>query len=304
MAPPLDNDRPLRNPGPPLGYECLEIADRWLPPAVFKAGVRAGCQLAVSLMPERRANSEAYLRQISGNPAHRSEVVEHFSVFTESILERLRLSRGICPRFFLPESNHSREFEALCRSPRPVLFGTFHVGQSDILGCMLSDFGRRVALVRHRVANARDTRTMEAVFADKVKVLWINDSADFLYRFREAIDEGFSIGLQCDRVEYGGRVTAFHFLGAQRSFPTTIYRLSRIVGLPVAFAFAGQPERDRGTPVIAGPIFYPEDRADFGPASAAHFQQVLTGLENYLKDHPFLWFNFGPLNPVHKTNEA
>ena len=114
---------------------------------------------------------------------------------------------------------------------------------------------------------------------------------------KKAVEQNLSIGLQCDRVEYGGRLEAFRFLGKKRLFPFTIYHLSRLFQRPVAFAFAG-PERQSGTiPVVTSNVFHPGDHKDPQSAARNHFQEVLTALEHHLFDHPCLWFNFKGVNP-------
>ncbi len=292
----MSKELPKRNPGPPLGYELFALADRLLPRSVFEAGTRVGCRIATALMPRQKANSRHYLEKAVVDAVQRPDPARHFEVFAGSLLERLRLGRGICPRFCLADAPQAAGFEELGRSDRPALFGTFHIGQSEILGCMLADFGRRAALVRHKVRNARDVETMEAVFGDKMRILWMNNKTDFLLALKEALSEGYSVCLQCDRDEYGGRCEAFEFLGGRRRFPTTIYRLARIMNLPVAFAFAGEPDPGRGTPVHVSTVFEPQGHVDFEEARREHFRETLAVVERLLRSHPCLWFNFGPLH--------
>jgi hypothetical protein len=53
--------------------------------------------------------------------------------------------------------------------------------------------------------------------------------------------------------------------------------------------------------VFASPVFTPSPSAGRDAntqAARVHFQSVLTQLETLVRRHPFLWFNFLPLNPV------
>jgi predicted LPLAT superfamily acyltransferase len=286
-----------RNPGPPFGLHLLHLADRWLPAPCHRAAIHLGTSLAVALMRDRRAASAEYLQQLRGHPASSADLHQHFTSFTQSLIQRLRLSRGIRPSFYFHQPDQAQDFEKLCRSSQPALFGTFHVGQSDLLGCMLSDFGRRIALVRHRVGNSLDIDTIEKTFAQWVQILWINDPENFLFELKDALQSGLSIGLQCDRITFGGRLVSLDFLGARRPFPFTIYHLSKMFGFPVAFAFAGQADAAGNIPVLAPPVFYPQNHARPLDAAKAHFQATLRLLEDYLLEHPFIWYNFEPLNP-------
>jgi predicted LPLAT superfamily acyltransferase len=286
-----------RNPGPPFGLHLLHLADRWLPGPCQRVALHLGNSIAVALMTKRRAASAAYLEQLRGRPATRQDIHQHFSSFTQSLIQRLRLSRGLRPDFYFHDPEQSQDFEKLCRSPQPALFGTFHVGQSDLLGCMLSDFGRRIALVRHRVGNSLDIDTIEKTFEKWVQILWINQPENFLFDLKQALEQGLSIGLQCDRINFGGRLVALDFLGAKRPFPFTIYHLAKMFDYPVAFAFAGQPDASGNIPVLAPPVFYPGDHVRPLDAAKEHFQQALRMLEDYLLEHPFIWYNFEELNP-------
>ncbi len=294
LSPPPDK----RNPGPPFGYQLMNLGDRWFPESFKRACISLGSSIGASRMHDSRASSKHYLGLVLNRPATRKDINLHFEAFAESLLQRLRLTRGIQPRFYFENPAAAEDFEKLCRSDQQALFGTFHVGQSDLLGCMLSHFGRKIAMVRHRVSNSCDVEIMERTFANWVKILWINEPRNFLFELKEALDAGLSIGMQCDRIEHGGRLVPLGFLGARRQFPFTIYNLAKMFNLPVAFAFAGQPDTDGGIPVVTSPVFLPGDHGDPAAAGREHFQQVLLSLENYLGKNPYIWFNFGDLNPT------
>lgn len=293
-----------RNPGPPFGLNLLHLADRWLPGPCHRAALHLGTSVAVVLMAKRRTASALYLEHVLGRPTTNQDVHQHFATFTQALIQRLRLSRGIRPEFYFHDPEQGKDFEKLCRSPQPALFGTFHVGQSDLLGCMLSDFGRRIALVRHRVDNSLDIDTLEKVFEQWVQILWINQPENFLFELKQGLEEGLSIGLQCDRITFGGRLVPLDFLGAKRLFPFTIYHLAKLFDYPVAFAFAGQPDDAGNIPVLAPPVFFPGDHARPMEAAKEHFQSTLRLLEDYLLEHPFIWYNFEPLNPQGATWNA
>ena len=250
-------------------------------------------------MPEQRRHSRDYWRALTGEEPTIRMVHRHFFAFMESLLVKLRSGRGRLPTFtFAPECMDTGPlFEQLCRSPRQALFGTFHVGHSDMMGCMLRDFERRISMVRLQVANSHDTDLMERTFSDNVRILWINQPEAFLFALKEALQSGHSLALQCDRAEFTSRTGAFRFLGANREFPMTIYWLSHLFQCPVVFAYTG-PERPEGPiEVHTSPIFEPSStRADTLAQAKEHFQNVLTDLEEHLRRHPCLWLNFSPLN--------
>ena len=83
-------------------------------------------------------------------------------------------------------------------------------------------------------------------------------------------------------------------------FPFTIYHLAVLFDRPVVFCVA-VPERTKDQMrVFASTVFTPDPAAGRAANLAVariHFQAVLNQLETLVRQHPFLWFNFLPLNP-------
>lgn len=298
------SERPdqTRNPGPRWGFAFLRWADRNWPRWFFRLALRVGNAVAVVLLPEQRRQSRAYLTVALGRPARWMDVVRHFELFSEVLLLKMHVGHGRDVACTLaPE--HAEAFEALVRSAQPALFGTFHVGASDLLGYRLADWGRQVSILRLRVGNSDDTRLLGERFVRHVSFLWINDPTKLLFDLKDAIERGASLALKCDRLEYAARTEAFEFLGARRLFPFTIYYLAVLFDRPVAFCVA-VPGRDATRDPLclhASLPFHPDPAAGRAANLAAarlHFQTVLTELEVLLRAEPRLWFNFLPLNPV------
>ena len=288
-----------RNLGPDWGCGFILWAERWWPGWLFRPLLMAGTWVAVGLMPAQRTQSRAYLAVVLGRPPRSVEVWRHFYAFTDFMLLLLRAGRGAAVGCVL-EPDNAPAFEALTASDRPALFGTFHFGGSDLLGYLLGGRGRRVTIVRRRVGNSTDTRLLGERYAGKVSFLWINDPAQLLFGLKAAIEAGDSVALKCDRPEFSARTEPFHFLGTRRLFPFTIYHLALLFDRPVVFCTA-VPEAGRdGVRVFASPVFTPDPAADRDEnirRARRHFQAVLAQLETLVRQHPFLWFNFLPLNP-------
>jgi predicted LPLAT superfamily acyltransferase len=212
----------------------------------------------------------------------------------------IRAGRGARVRCELAPDN-AEVFDALLGSDRPALFGTFHFGCSDLLGYMLGERGRRVAIVRMRVDNSEDTRLMGERFGGNVSFLWMNDPAQLIFALKGAIEAGESVALKCDRPESSAKAEPFHFLGASRLFPFTIYHLAILFDRPVAFCTAVPGGTEDEIRVFASLVYTPDLAVGREPnlrAARVHFQAVLVQLETLVRQHPFLWFNYRPLNPV------
>ncbi|MBA4136944.1 MAG: hypothetical protein C0518_06470 [Opitutus sp.] len=289
-----------RNPGPSWGYAFLLWADRWWPRGLFRLGLMIGTWVGLANMPAQRAHSRAYLAHMLGRPPRLVEVWRHFFAFAEFLMLKLRAGRGVAVRGRL-EPENAAEFDALVASDRPALFGTFHFGCSDLLGFLLGDRGRRVTLIRLRVENSADTELLGSRFAEHVSFLWVNDPANLLFELKDALEAGLSLAMKCDRLEFSAKAEAFEFLGARRLFPFTIYHLAVMFDRPVVFCVAIPDAGPDAIRVFASPVFTPDatlGRAENLARGRSHFQAVLAQLEELVRQHPSLWFNFLPLNPV------
>ncbi|WP_269526307.1 hypothetical protein [Coraliomargarita parva] len=288
----------LRNPGPVGGYHFIIWFDRCLPASWFQGLLRFGVWIAFWLMPRQRAYSREYLRLALGHEPSNAEIFRHFLALSESLVAKLRIGRGQpVPEFHIVPNGQEEAFVELARSERPALFGTFHVGYSDLTGCMIGQFGRRVRMVRQRVGNAYDLTLLQRIFGEYVEFVWINEGESLLFALKSVAEDGVSLALQCDREEHGSRHQHFDFMGARRRFPVTIYHLAHLFRMPVVFSF-GFPGEAGHVDVLCSRPFEPtgeSKKADL-QAGYLHFQEVLHQLEVELKKRPYMWFNFLPMN--------
>ena len=98
---------------------------------------------------------------------------------------------------------------------------------------------------------------------------------------------------------FSARTESFEFLGAKRLFPVTIYYLAMIFGRSVILS-VGMPTKT-GAELFASPLFSPqpgESRTALMARAREHFQDFLRHLETLLREKPYQWFNFTPLNPA------
>lgn len=290
--------RRLRNPGPSWGYRFLAWANHGWPHWLYRPSLLVGVFVAVCCMPAQRRHSREYLAIVLKRRVRFRDCFTHFLALTDSLVFKLQVGRD--PTFVdfrFSDKYDAATFMPLVESTRPALFGTFHVGHSDLLGCMLSDFGRRIRMVRERVGNAHDIEMLERIFGDSVEFVWINEGESMLFALKSVADDGVSLALQCDREEHSSRHKTFDFLGARRRFPVTIYHLAYLFKMPVAFSF-GIPVDGKTIELVCSEVFEPtgESKREVLAAGYAHFQRVLQMLEGELYEHPYAWFNFLPLN--------
>ncbi len=286
-----------RNPGPSWGYRVIAFWERVLPAFLFRIVLGIGTAIGMAVMKEQRAASREFWLLATGERQSVFQCYRHFRSFMDGLVLKLQAGREQFPSFSFAANAHSQAFEELCRSSGPAIFGTFHVGHSDMLGCMLRDFDRKVCMVRLKVGNSYDTDQIERIFRDTVRILWINDYSEFLFSLKDALQGGESIAIQCDRTEYSSRTVSLSFFGEEREFPMTIYYLAHMFQCPVVFAFTGPLEQSRSVSVFTSKVFQPlPSRKEHLAAAARHYQEVIQHLEEHLTRYPELWFNFIPMD--------
>lgn len=293
-----------RNPGPRWGFAFLRTADRLLPHLLFRILLALGTAVALASMPEQRRGTRAYWLALTGKAPAVHQLWRQFFAFTESLMELLRLGQHGQHAFSFVRGDEGEAFKKLAVSKRPALFGTFHVGNSDLLGYALHHFDRPVHMIRTRVENSDDTRWLEERFGGGIHFIWVDRPEAMLFAIKEAIEAGNSLAMKCDRLEQSGRQEVFRFLGKDRLFPFSIYHFALLFDMPVAFAIAWPLAIGRSE-VTASTIFEPDpglDRAANLNLAREHFQTVLHQLEARLARNPALWFNFGPLNPERRPS--
>ena len=285
------------NPSPSFRYELLRHADRWTPSFVFKQMMRIGAWVALCVMPTERRHSRQYLAIVFGRRARLVEVWRHFFAYTKMFVLRARLAEGRAHGCRPLES--CDDLKTVIASRRPALLGTFHFGNSDLIGFLLSRFGCHVHMIRLRMESSRDTHRLADRFGKSVNFIWANDAANLLFAVKQAAESGSSIALKCDRPEHSSKTEVFDFLGAKRQFPFAIYHLAILFRLPVVFCI-GVPSGPDESALHGSPIFEPDagSKAENLARGRAHFQAVLTHLETLLRANPYLWFNFTRLVPA------
>ncbi len=287
-----------RNPGPSWGYAFINGVDRLLPRPVVNALVAAGSVVALCAMRPQRRCSRAFLAEALRRPPTWRDSCRHFRAFARFLMDRFRAANGEEPTFRDAGAAGER-VESLARSQTQSLFGTFHFGQSDLMGFWLSKFGLPLRMVRFQVENSADIDWLERRFGDRVGFIWVNAPENMLFALKSAIDAGASIALKCDRAQHSSKLEAFEFLGRRRLFPFTIYHLSALFGLPVVFAF-GVRRSDDVIDVHSSSVYRPEaaTKAENLAEARRHFQETLWLLESLLATHPYQWFNFQETLPL------
>ncbi len=293
-----------RNPGPTWGYALIYLVSRILPWPVMRFVLRVSSLVAMALMTKERRSSRAFLTHALGRPSTWRDSWRHFAEFSEFLVRRFDAAGGSQPEFHSDDGSKER-LAGLTKAKEQALHGTFHFGNSDLMGFWLSHFDLSIRMVRYQVGNSNDLKWLEKRFGDKVGFLWVNDPSNLLFALKGAVEEGHSIAMKCDRVEHSSKLEVFEFLGDRRWFPFTIYHLSILFEVPVMFSF-GLPVGRHGTQVYTSTVFRPGTgtKAEKLAAARIHFRETIMLLERLVRENPYQWFNFLDAVPIAEESEA
>ncbi len=276
----------------------MRFAVRILPRPLLALGTWIGGGVACLLMPKERHHSTLYLEAILRRRPSKLEIWRHFHAFAAVLVAKI--GAGMGRKVELVCEGQDLEHAKIIYADDPLLLGTFHVGASDLLGFEVSQTGRRLRMVRIRVGNSGDLAALTRIFGNKVQFVWVNKPEHLLFALRDALQaDDVTVALQCDRTEGAERGEPFAFLGRQRLFRTSIYRLARIFDRKILFSVAVPEKGFHRFRIRAYNVFDGSglDNRQYQVAAREHFQGVLNWLEAILLEHPYIWFNFLPLNP-------
>ena len=290
-----------RNPGPDGSYKLIGWSLRHMPGWFNRLGMDVGTWIAWATLPRQRGYSREYLRLALGREPTTRDVWKHFRAYTEYLILRLEICEGGEPKVRFA-AGQGDELRAWLQEDRPTLYGTMHVGHSDLLGFLLGYLGGRAHMVRKKVGNSDDIDRLASRYAGSVSFIWINDWSRLILAMNDALREGCSLAMQCDRFEYSSKREGFDFFGRRLLFPFTIYHLAIMHEMPVTLSYAVSEQGKPESIVVHMPaMFHPraghEHREENFAAAHAHFQGFLAMIEAELRRTPFLWFNFTPMNP-------
>lgn len=188
----------------------------------------------------RRASREFLSKalQPSQTPVSRWHTFKHLYVFAVTLLDRLYVLAGRIQQFdIVIDHEKSRDFPT---SPQPGLFVISHLGSFDImriLGANRRDFKIKFIMDRHQ---AEQTMRTLASINPEMSLDIIDAGEDHLQmmlQIKEAIADGYMVGLMGDRVFGQEAVHSCDFLGEPATFPLAPWQLALVLKVPVWLCF-------------------------------------------------------------------
>lgn len=261
---------------------------RWvtLPPTVLYFLATAG--------PARRA-SRAFLARALDRAPTPWDVVRHFWTFATVVQDRMLIAIGGFRDLRLDEGDRDAEERRVTySSPRGSLLFVSHLGSFEAMREVAS--GRqRMKLVLDR-AHGQQLTALLGREKPEVAAMIIDASQPgpaLALAVRQALDEGYRVGMMVDRARDGEKTVRVPFLGRDAAFPVGPWALAAALQARVMLGFCvfrGGRDYEGRFELFADKLAIPRERRP--QELEACVRRYAARLEHYARGAPYNWFNF------------
>ena len=244
----------------------------------------------------RRASHD-YLRRVLGRPPRAVEVLHHFYCFAACTLDRLLILAGrggsLKVQVRMPE-----EVRQTVSGRGGCLMLVSHLGSFEVLR-QLGDSGHQIPL---RIVLDRSQGPLLTGLLERLSPRFAASIIDASQRgpelvlaLREALDQGYSIGIMADRVHGGEAAVEVPFLGGTARLPASPWVLASVLHVPVITAFGiYRGGRDYQVDLELLTEGITATRTERQAAIRLWAQRYAERLEREARAAPYNWFNFYP----------
>ncbi|MBK8175211.1 MAG: lipid A biosynthesis acyltransferase [Rhodospirillales bacterium] len=240
----------------------------------------------------RRA-SRRYLRRILRREPGWTSILRHIHCFASTILDRVFLLTGQFERFDIRVHNGAIILDQVASGSGALLLSA-HLGSFEVLRAM-GITGRQLPVkvlmnVDHNSAMTRFTNALNPQMVDSIIPI---QGVGTLLAVKEALDQGFLVGVLGDRVVRNDRAIACAFLGRPAAFPVGPLMIASALGCRVILAFSlyrGGNRYDIYFEPLADSISTATGRS--AKEIAPWLQVYADRLAWHTRLSPYNWFNF------------
>jgi len=256
-----------------------------LPPTIAYYLVTAGAA--------RRA-SRQYLTRVFGRPATLWQVARHLHAFASVVLDRLLLAFGGFRELALEEHRDPEEQRVTYGSRRGSLLFVSHLGSFEALRVVGVDRAPMKFLLDREHGRAL-TSLLGALKPDLERSI-IDASQPgpaVVLAVRQALEEGYRVGIMVDRPRAGEKTVRVPFLGVPAPFPVGPWALAAALQARVMVVFClfrGGRRYEGYFEVFAERLAIPRERRN--AEIEACVQRYAARLEHFARQAPYNWFNF------------
>lgn len=261
---------------------------RWmtLPPTVAYFLLTAG---------EARRHSRQFLGRALGRPASLWQVARHLFTFASVVLDRMLMAIGGFGNLILEEPGRdAQEQRTTYQAARGSLLFVSHLGSFDALRVVGTDraqmkflldreHGRQLTALLGELSPQLAASIIDATQPGPVVALAV----------RQALDEGYRVGMMVDRPRPGEKVVRVPFLGAPAAFPVGPWALAAALQARVMLGFClfrGGRTYEGHFEVFSEKLAIPRQRRH--EEIEACVRRYAGRLEHHARQAPYNWFNF------------
>lgn len=241
----------------------------------------------------RRASRD-FLARALGRPATLWDVVKHFWTFASVSQDRMLMALDGFDDLELVEDRDAKERHVTYTSERGSLLFVSHVGSFEALRTVGS--GRQkmkflLDLEHHRKLTSL-LGELNAEMASRI-IDTSQPGPALALAVRQALDEGWRVGMMVDRPRPGEKTVRVPFLGRDAAFPVGPWAMAAALQARVMLGFCVF----RGGRTYEGHFELFSEKLDIPRAQRATgleacIRRYAGRLEHYAKDAPYNWFNF------------
>ncbi|MDF1749509.1 MAG: lipid A biosynthesis acyltransferase [Alphaproteobacteria bacterium] len=243
--------------------------------------------------PRQRRQSQAFLNRVLDRSARLRDSYRHFLCFASTILDRI---------YFLTNKGEALSIEfqgldaldAVCEQGRGAVMIGAHFGSFDAMRALA--IGRpefTLKILMHIGSESRVAATIHALNPELEEMIIPLGQSGSMLRVNESLKRGEWVGVLADRVVMDGKTRSVSFLGQDADFPISPWILAAVSKVPVLmFAgvyLGGNRYQIKFKLLSEGGI---QDRGHRETAFQGEIDSYVETLEDWVRAHPYNWFNF------------
>jgi len=260
---------------------------RWmtLPPTVAYFLLAAG---------EARRASRQFLARAFGRPATLWQVARHLFTFASVVLDRMLMAIGGFRDLVLVEDRDAEERRVTYTSKRGSLLFVSHLGSFEALRVVGVDRAPMKFLLDRE--HGRQLTALLGELKPDLAASIIDASQPgpaVALAVRQALDEGFRVGMMVDRPRAGEKTVRVPFFGAPAPFPVGPWALAAALQARIMLGFClfrGGRTYEGHFELFTERLAIPRERRN--DEIEACLRRYAGRLEHYARLAPYNWFNF------------
>lgn len=243
---------------------------------------------------EARRASRQYLTRVFGRPATLWQVARHIWTFASTILDRMLMAIGGFHGIELVEHRDEAERNRTYSPGRGSLLFVSHLGSFEALRAVGVERAPMKFLV-DREHSRLLMKTLGQLKPDLAANLIDTGQPGpaLVLAVRQALDEGFRVGVMVDRHRPGEKTVAVPFLGSDARFPVGPWALAAALQARIMLAFCvfrGGKRYEGHFELFEEKLALPRGAREAG--IEALVRRYAARLEHHARSAPYNWFNF------------